>query len=401
MTRAATTSRPSSGSSSTMSTATPRRSRSPATTSSISASSACRSSRPPALMTDLLEKGGFKVERGISGFPTGFCATYGSGDPVVAIHTEYDSCPDNSQVSGVAEPKFIVEGAPGHCEGHNVNAAVLVATALAAKQAMDKFGLKGTLKVFGGAGRGAARQPAVFRARRLVRRRRSRLPQPHRRRVQRHPRPAAIGADLGDLHLPRRDRAFRRRALEGPRRARRRGADGRRHGAIPRAHAAGDARASRHHQWRRPAQRDPAHRGGVVVLPRPDRGRRDEAVRAGEEDRAGRGADEQHRGDGRRAERGVAAALQPHALRAAPAPHRAGRHAGMERGGGGAGARAAGQGQGQGRGAQARGPAAERLEDAAHLGQRRRRHLVEGADGEVLLSVQRAQHHISTTGPAA
>ena len=89
--------------------------------------------------------------------------------------------------SGVAEPKFIVEGAPGHCEGHNVNAAVLVATALAAKQAMDKFGLKGTLKVFGAPGRGAARQPALFRARRLVRRRRSRLPQPHRRRIQRRP----------------------------------------------------------------------------------------------------------------------------------------------------------------------------------------------------------------------
>src|SRR5262245_19689294 len=102
------------------------------------------------LMTGLLEKGGFKVERGISGFPTGFCATYGSGHPVVAIHTEYDSCPDNSQVSGVAQQKFIVEGAPGHCEGHNVNAAVLIATALATKQAMDKFGLKGTLKVFGG-----------------------------------------------------------------------------------------------------------------------------------------------------------------------------------------------------------------------------------------------------------
>jgi len=33
------------------------------------------------LMTGLLEKGGFKVERGISGFPTGFCATYGSGGP--------------------------------------------------------------------------------------------------------------------------------------------------------------------------------------------------------------------------------------------------------------------------------------------------------------------------------
>jgi aminobenzoyl-glutamate utilization protein B len=102
------------------------------------------------LMTGLLEQAGFKVERGISGFPTGFCATYGSGGPVVAIHTEYDSCPDNSQAPGVPHQKFIVEGAPGHCEGHNVNAAVLIGTALAAKSAMERFGLKGTLKVFGG-----------------------------------------------------------------------------------------------------------------------------------------------------------------------------------------------------------------------------------------------------------
>lgn len=101
------------------------------------------------LMTALLEEAGFKVERGISGFPTGFCATFGSGRPVIAIHTEYDSNPDNSQASGVAEQTAIVEGAPGHCEGHNVNGAVLIATALAARTAMEKFGLKGTLKVFG------------------------------------------------------------------------------------------------------------------------------------------------------------------------------------------------------------------------------------------------------------
>jgi aminobenzoyl-glutamate utilization protein B len=101
------------------------------------------------LMTDLLEKGGFKVERGIAGFPTGFCATYGSGHPVIAIHTEYDSNPDNSQAAGIAENKAIVEGAPGHCEGHNVNGTVLVASALAARKAMEEFGLKGTLKVFG------------------------------------------------------------------------------------------------------------------------------------------------------------------------------------------------------------------------------------------------------------
>jgi aminobenzoyl-glutamate utilization protein B len=102
------------------------------------------------LMTSLLEKAGFAVERGIAGLPTGFCATYGSGGPIVAIHTEYDAVPDNSQAAGVTEQTPIIEGAPGHCEGHNVNAAVLVATALATKAALDRFGLKGTLKVFGG-----------------------------------------------------------------------------------------------------------------------------------------------------------------------------------------------------------------------------------------------------------
>ena len=101
------------------------------------------------LMTDLLEENGFRVERGVSGFPTGFCATYGSGAPVVAIHTEYDANHDNSQQAGVAENLAIVEGAPGHCEGHNANGAVLIAGALAAKAAMEAFGLQGTLKVFG------------------------------------------------------------------------------------------------------------------------------------------------------------------------------------------------------------------------------------------------------------
>lgn len=101
------------------------------------------------LMCDLLEQDGFSVERGVAGFPTGFCATYGSGEPVIAVHTEFDANPDNSQRAGVTEQASIVEGAPGHCEGHNVNGTVLVAGALAAKRAMEKYGLKGTLKVFG------------------------------------------------------------------------------------------------------------------------------------------------------------------------------------------------------------------------------------------------------------
>ena len=101
------------------------------------------------LMMELLEQAGFAVERNLSGMPTGFVASYGSGKPVIALHTEFDATPACSQRAGVTEPTAIVDGAPGHTEGHNVNGAVMIAAAVAIKKAMDQYGLKGTLKVFG------------------------------------------------------------------------------------------------------------------------------------------------------------------------------------------------------------------------------------------------------------
>jgi aminobenzoyl-glutamate utilization protein B len=101
------------------------------------------------LMMELLEEAGFQIEKNLSGMPTGFAASYGSGKPVIALHTEYDATPGCSQRAGVTEPAPIVEGAPGHTEGHNVNGAVMIGAAVAIKKAMDQFGLKGTLKVFG------------------------------------------------------------------------------------------------------------------------------------------------------------------------------------------------------------------------------------------------------------
>ncbi len=55
----------------------------------------------------------------------------------------------NSQKSGVAERSEIVPDAPGHCEGHNTNAAVMISSALAIRYAMEKFKYPGTLKIFG------------------------------------------------------------------------------------------------------------------------------------------------------------------------------------------------------------------------------------------------------------
>lgn len=101
------------------------------------------------LMMDLLGKAGFSIQKNLSDMPTGFVASYGSGKPVVALHTEFDATPASSQKAGVTEPMPIVDGAPGHTEGHNVNGAVMIGAAFAIKKAMDQFGLKGTLKVFG------------------------------------------------------------------------------------------------------------------------------------------------------------------------------------------------------------------------------------------------------------
>jgi aminobenzoyl-glutamate utilization protein B len=108
--------------------------------------------RSANLMTSILERHGFRVERGISGCPTAFLAAYGRGAPVIAIHTEYDANPTNSQRPGVPERAEIVPDAPGHCEGHNTNAAVMIAAALAIRYAMERFSLHGTLKIFGAPG---------------------------------------------------------------------------------------------------------------------------------------------------------------------------------------------------------------------------------------------------------
>ena len=99
------------------------------------------------LMMQILEKAGFTIERNPSGMPTGFIASYGSGKPVIALHTEFDATPGCSQAPGVTEPMPIVDGAPGHTEGHNVNGAVMIGAALAIKKTIDEFGLKGTLNV--------------------------------------------------------------------------------------------------------------------------------------------------------------------------------------------------------------------------------------------------------------
>ena len=101
-----------------------------------------------SLCAQVLKEMGYKVEMGISGVPTAILATYGAGKPVIAVHVEYDAVPSGSQMAGMTERREIVKGAPGHAEGHNTNAAVWIGAAFAVKEAIDKHGLKGTIKLF-------------------------------------------------------------------------------------------------------------------------------------------------------------------------------------------------------------------------------------------------------------
>ncbi|HVG18800.1 MAG TPA: amidohydrolase [Blastocatellia bacterium] len=101
-------------------------------------------------LTDILGKNGFKVERGVAGIPTAWVASYGSGKPVVAFISDIDCIPQASQKPGVAYHDPIVEGAPGHGEGHNSGLPVNVTAAVVLKQMMEKYKLPGTIKLLPG-----------------------------------------------------------------------------------------------------------------------------------------------------------------------------------------------------------------------------------------------------------
>src|SRR2546428_6367439 len=101
-------------------------------------------------VTNILAKNGFKVEREVAGIQTAWIASYGSGKPVIAFITDIDGIPKASQKPGVAYHAPIVEGAPGHGEGHNSGQAVNVTAAIVLKQLMEKYKIGGTLKLFPG-----------------------------------------------------------------------------------------------------------------------------------------------------------------------------------------------------------------------------------------------------------
>jgi len=100
------------------------------------------------LLANALEKQGFRVKRGVAGMPTAFVASYGEGKPEIGFLAEYDALPRLSQ-KPVPYQEPLVEGEPGHGCGHNLLGVGGTAAAMAVKHVMAKYGLKGTVKLFG------------------------------------------------------------------------------------------------------------------------------------------------------------------------------------------------------------------------------------------------------------
>jgi len=101
-------------------------------------------------LTAILERNGFRVELGVSGIPSAWWASWGSGSPVIALGSDVDGIPKSSQTPGVAYRKPMIDGAPGHGEGHNSGQAVNITAALAVKEIMERENIPGTIVLWPG-----------------------------------------------------------------------------------------------------------------------------------------------------------------------------------------------------------------------------------------------------------
>ena len=98
----------------------------------------------------LLSDSGFAVTEQLAGIPTAWKAIWGSGRPVITLGSDIDGIPQASQYPGVACRAPIVDGAPGHGEGHNSGLAVTITAAFAVRAVLQRHHLPGTIALWPG-----------------------------------------------------------------------------------------------------------------------------------------------------------------------------------------------------------------------------------------------------------
>ena len=93
-------------------------------------------------LTDILRKNGFTIQENLAGIPTAFMASWGSGKPVIALGSDIDCIPQASQKPGVAYHEAMIDGAPGHGEGHNAGMPLVIAVEASGASALLSVGAR-------------------------------------------------------------------------------------------------------------------------------------------------------------------------------------------------------------------------------------------------------------------
>ena len=113
---------------------------------------AWREYKSAAWYVDLLRAQGFEVEDASAGMPTAFAATWRNGDgPSIMTYAEYDGLPGNCQKAAPEKgPRAgLSRFAGGHTDPHSALGVGALGGLLAAKAAMERHGIGGTLRFFG------------------------------------------------------------------------------------------------------------------------------------------------------------------------------------------------------------------------------------------------------------
>ena len=112
------------------------------------AETALGETRSAGRLADYAEVRGFHVDRGVSGMPTAFIASYGEGRPIIGILGEYDALPRLSQSATPTRNALVVDG-PGHGCGHNLLGVASLVAAISIRQLIEAGKLTGTIRYYG------------------------------------------------------------------------------------------------------------------------------------------------------------------------------------------------------------------------------------------------------------
>ena len=101
-----------------------------------------------ALLQETLRKEGFAIQAGVAEIPTAFIASYGSGEPVIAIMGEFDALPGISQAATPTQQAIEGKHSAQAC-GHNLFGAGSAAAAIAVKDWLARSTHQGTIRFYG------------------------------------------------------------------------------------------------------------------------------------------------------------------------------------------------------------------------------------------------------------